>query len=164
MAIYNWTLSNKNMINRNENFSRKFFLFFVLTMSTIVMIAADTIPPEETRHVDPSTGGSAFRGRPDFFKHYEKSSFGEGAWAVSSLISAPVVILVVSPVCVGYDYLFEHQEARYLSSQWRPDYLVRPYWYNQKVRFVSDEFLIKPIYLILSIPLIPVKYIYDFFI
>ena len=87
---------------------------------------------------------------------YENSNWGKCTWVISSLLSYPAIVLLVAPCGEAYGCL-THSEYQWLI---RPNlsYMMNPY-----TRYWSDKLFTEPIYCIVSIPMVSVKYIYDMF-
>lgn len=93
--------------------------------------------------------------KPDFFCKYEESQWGEACWSLSSLLSFPVIALLVVPCCELWGWYMYNSENHFFLNP-RLSYMGSPY-----TRYVSDKFIIEPVYYILSIPVIFLKYLCD---
>lgn len=91
---------------------------------------------------------------PDFWSRYEESLWGNACWNLSSLAGFPAIALLVVPGCELWGYMHDNEEHFFMNPQ--KSYMVNPY-----TRYVSDKFIIEPVYCILSIPTIILKYLCD---
>lgn len=92
---------------------------------------------------------------PDFWSRYEESLWGNACWNLSSLAGFPAIALLVVPGCELWGYIYNDNEDHFFMNP-QKSYMVNPY-----TRYVSDKFIIEPIYCILSIPAITLKYLCD---
>ena len=92
--------------------------------------------------------------KPDFLRRYEESQWGDACWNLSSLVSFPVITLLVVPGCELWEYMHNHEDLFFMNPQ--KSYMLNPY-----TRYVSDKWIIEPVYGILSIPTIFLKFLCD---
>ena len=92
--------------------------------------------------------------KPDILSRYEESQWGDACWNLSSLVSFPAITLLVVPGCELSGYIHNNEDHFFMNPQ--KSYMVNPY-----TRYVSDKLIIEPVYCILSIPTIFLKYLCD---
>lgn len=92
--------------------------------------------------------------KPDFLRRYEESQWGDACWNLSLLVGFPAVALLVVPGCELWGYMHNNEDHFFINPQ--KSYMVNPY-----TRYLSDKFIIEPVYCILSIPTIFLKFLCD---